>query len=81
MAGVTGGNRVSPNKNLDPTQEIQEIQLIQPTGDLLTMCTLELEMACPDHKNTPVDPDPFSSFFFRMFHHFPPPATGRKALS
>ena len=75
MAGVTGENRVSPNKNLDPTQEIQEIQLIQPTGDLLTMCTLELEIAYLDQKNTPVDPDPFSSLFFPacsiIFHPLP----------
>ena len=33
------------------------------------MCTLELEMACLDHKNTPVDPDPFSSLF--IFPHVP----------
>lgn len=73
MAGVTGQIRVSPNKNPDPTQEIQEIQLIQPTGDLLTMCTLELEMACLDHKNTPVDPDPFNSLFIPHVPSFSTP--------
>ena len=77
MAGVTGEIRVfSQQKSWPDPRDPRD------TGDLLTMCTLELEMACLDHKNTPVDPDPFSSLF--IFPHVPSfstPATGRKALS